>query len=836
MKAVIMAGGEGTRLRPLTAHMPKPLAPVLNKPIMEHIVLLLKEHGLTEIVVALHYLADEIEAYFGDGSDWGVHFEYVVQDTPLGTAGSVKLAEEHLKDDTFVIISGDALTDVDITKSIEFHRAKQSMTTIILSHVSNPLEFGVVVTDEEGRIRRFLEKPSWGEVFSDTVNTGMYILEPSVFEFMEPNTDYDWSQDIFPRLLQENQPLYGYVMPEYWCDVGNLNQYREAQYTVLDGRTRIRPEGNERDGVWVGDACEISPDVQIIEPTLIGRNVKIKSGAVIGPYTVVGDNAIIEEGAVVHRSILWDNVYVGSGSRLSACTVCSHVLIQRDCHVQEGAVIGERCRIERESTIRTQIKLWPDKIIEAGSTVTMSLIWGQKWLGALFRGLGVQGIANIELTPDFATKLGSCYGAYLKRGTTVITARDSGLAARMIKRAVISGLMSVGCNVLDLRSMPLPISRHTIRGSAGAGGMYVRMAPHNPRVLMIEFLDQNGVYLSKAAERKLETIFFREDFGRADVDQIGKLEFASRSVEQYEEDYIHRMDVTPLVSRRLKVVADFAYGRVAVVFPRILGRLGCDVIALNAYVDAERAPKTDAERAALLPNLAHIVQTLKADVGVVLPHDGERLTLVDETGRVMEGDDLLTLYAVLVARTRQRARVAVPVTAPAHIESLVALHGGTVQRTKTDVRSLMTLSVAGEKRAPQVDFAGDGSGGFILSEFQPGFDSMFAFGKLLEMLAATDLSLGEIAAELPKAHIARADVRCPWEMKGRIMRELTREAENSGKVELVDGIKVFDDHSWALVLPDASEPYFHVYAEALTPESAGDTLTRYVSRIEQLRG
>jgi mannose-1-phosphate guanylyltransferase/phosphomannomutase len=836
MKAVVMAGGEGTRLRPLTSHRPKPLAPVLNKPIMEHIILLLKEHGITEIVVTLHYLADEIEGYFGDGSDWGVQLYYSVEDTPLGTAGSVKQAEALLRDEPFVIVSGDALTDIDLGKAIEYHQRKQSLATIVLSHVPNPLEFGVVITDDDGRIRRFLEKPSWGEVFSDTVNTGMYILEPSVFDYMEPAKSYDWSQDIFPQILEEEKPLFGYIMPDYWCDVGNLNQYREAQYTVLDGNTKVTLSGQNRNGVYVGDGSEIEPDVHVIAPSIIGRNVKIKSGATIGPYAVIGDNAIIEEGAVIHRSVLWENVYVGANTRLTACTVCSQVMLQRDCNVMEGAVIGERCKIERESTIRTQIKLWPDKLIEAGSTVTMSLIWGQKWLGSLFRNLGVMGIANIEITPEFATKLAACYGAYLKRGSTVITARDSGLAARMIKRAIISGLMSVGCKVLDMRSMPLPIVRHQLRGAAAAGGMYVRIAPHNPRLLLIEFLDQDGIYLSKAGERKMETIFFREDFGRADVDQIGNLEFASRSIEQYQEDFAKHIDSEPIIGRKLKVVADFTFGRVASVFPQVLGRLGCEVVALNAYVDAAKAPKTRETRDALLPNLCQIVRTLKADLGVMFENDGERLTLVDEKGNIIQGDDLLSLYAVMVARTHPNAKIAVPVTAPARIEQLVGLHGGTVERTKTDVRALMSRASGKDKSAVHVDFAGDDAGGFVFGEFIPAFDSMFAFGKLLEMMAVTGLSIGEIASQLPPVHLVQTEVRCPWEVKGRIMREITKEAEDAGPVELIDGIKVRTDHSWALVLPDASEPYFHVYAESDSQEKAQELLNRYVSKIEALRG
>ena len=842
MKAVIMAGGEGTRLRPLTSQRPKPLVPALNVPIMEHIVLLLKQHGVLDIVVTLHYLADEIEGYFGDGSEWGVNISYSVEDTPLGTAGSVKQAEDLLKDDAFLIISGDALTDIDLDKAIKYHRDKKSMATIVLSHVPNPLEFGVVITDDEGAIRRFLEKPSWGEVFSDTVNTGMYILEPEIFQYMEHGKNYDWSQDIFPQMLTENKPLYGYIMDgDYWCDVGNLNQYRESQYTVMDGQTRVRiASSNEaqRQGIWVGEGSDIDPTAIINAPVVIGRNAKIKANAVVGPYSVLGDNAIIEEKAVVHRSILWDNVYVGVETRLSACTICSHTTIKQNCVVQEGAVIGPRNRIENDCTIRTQIKLWPDKIIEAGSTVTMSLIWGQKWAGSLFRNQGVMGIANIELTPDFACKLGASFGGYLKRGATVVTSRDSGPVARMMKRAMISGLLSVGVNIMDLQSTALPIARHTILGSEASGGVHIRLSPTDPRLILIEFFDDQGIYLSKNQERKVETIFFREDFRRVDAEQVGQLDFAGRHVEQYAVDFYQRLKVAEIESRRFKIVADFAFGRLANVFPTMLGKLGCDLIALNAYPDANKAPKTPEDREALVPNLAQIVQTLRADIGVLFEADGERMTLVDENGKIIEGSNLLAMMAVLQARTCERATIAVPVTAPRMIESLIALHGGAVIRTKTDSRDLMGAAIAKTNRA---DFAGDDAGGFIFSEFQPSFDAMFAFAKMMEMLTVTDLRVSELASELPPVFVSRAMVRCPWEMKGRVMRVLTKEAdalaENDGqRVELVDGIKFFDHEDWALVLPDASEPFFHVYSESHSQESADRLLCRYVEKIESLRG
>ncbi len=840
MKAVIMAGGEGTRLRPLTSQRPKPLAPVLNMPIMEHIVLLLKHHGITDIIVTLHYLADEIEGYFGNGSEWGVNIYYSLEDTPLGTAGSVKQAENHLKEESFLIISGDALTDIDLDKVIEFHTAKESEATIVLSHVSNPLEFGVVITDNEGRIRRFLEKPSWGEVFSDTVNTGMYILEPSVLKYMEMGKNYDWSQDIFPQMLNEGKLLFGYVMEnDYWCDVGNLQQYRDAQYVVMDGNTRVRIDNSDTEGktngVWIGDGCDIDQTAQILPPVVIGHNCRIKAEAIIGPYSVIGDNSIIERKARVHRSILWDNIYIGVESLLSACTVCSHTTIEAGCNIHEGAVIGARCRIENDATVRAQIKLWPDKIIEAGSTVTMSLIWGQKWAGSLFRNQGVMGIANIELTPDFACKLGASFGGYLRRGATVVTCRDSGPVARMMKRAMISGLLSVGVNVLDMRSMPIPIAKHSILGSQAGGGVHIRHSPDDPKMALIEFFDEHGVYISKSAERKVETIFFREDFRRVDSDQVGILEFPGRGIEQYAEAFYHRLKVEEIRKLRLKIVADFAFGRLADSYPTMLGRMGVDLIALNAYADVQKTPKTPEARRALLPGLAQIVQTLHADMGVLFEGDGERMTIVDENGRVIGGNKLLALMTALVARTHPGALIAAPVNSPRILQPICAMHQAHLIHSRTEVRELMNLCAA---TSDKVDFAGDDGGGFIFSEFQPSLDAMFALGKLMEMLAITGLKLEEIADELPSIHITSALVKCPWELKGKIMGILTREVHESPQMrtEMIDGIKFFEGEDWALVLPDASEPYFHVYAEADTDEAANSLLCKYVEKVEQLRG
>ena len=830
MKAVVMAGGEGSRLRPVTANRPKPLVPICNQPIMEHILTLLKRHGITEVVATLHYLADEIQGYFGDGSDFDVQMHYSIEDTPLGTAGSVKKAEHLLNDGTFVIVSGDALTDCDLTKAVEYHRKKKSLATLILFRVPNPLEFGVVITGDDGRIIRFLEKPGWSEVFSDTVNTGMYILEPEIFELMESGKNYDWSGDIFPQLLREGKPIFGYIMEEYWTDVGSLTQYREAQEHLMSGFLNLPVQGEPvATGVHVGPNCSIDESATLVPPVCLGHNVKIRRGARIGPYTVIGDNTFIEDGAVVERSVVWDSSYIGPAVGVHSAIIGSRVTVKRDSVIREDAVVGDRCLIDVGSTIRPRIKLWPDKIIERGSTVTMSLVWGNKWRGNLFRELGVAGLSNIEITPDFATRLGSAYGSILPPRSKVVTSRDSTRSSRMIKRAVMASLLSVGCDVLDMRSMAVPIARHFIKASGAAGAVNVRKLPGNPRVTLIEMFDARGAYLPKNLERKVETAFFREDFNRADPDDLGIIELASRAVEQYEVDFFRSLHA-PESRKRLRIVCDYGFSALAPIYPAMLARLGVESISLNGYNDAKLAPRSPQEVERHVENLRQIVGTLRYDFGVLFTDEGERLTVVDDQGNVLLGNTLFAVLCTLVASTHPEPSIAMSVTAPTRLEEALRERGVNIIRTKADTRSLMGSSLdAG------VTFAGDDRGGFIFPELHPGFDAPFSLAKLIVMMQETHCSISDVTKELPQFPLAYEQVRCPWEAKGAVMRQISEESRDGKRIELVDGIKIFDEDSWVLVLPDAVEPLFHVYAESPEEQESQALVGDYVRKIEQLQ-
>jgi mannose-1-phosphate guanylyltransferase / phosphomannomutase len=829
MKAVVMAGGEGSRLRPLTSRRPKPLAPIANKPVMQHIVELLAQHGITEIVATLHYLADEIETYFGDGSSLGVQMHYVVEDTPLGTAGAVKMAEPMLDDGTFIIISGDAMTDVDLTSLIAAHKNAGNAATIALWRVNNPLEFGVVITDDDGRITRFLEKPSWGEVFSDTINTGIYVLEPEIFTYMEAGKTYDFSKDIFPLLLRDGKRLGGHVISDYWADVGNLQQYQQANYDALSGAVRTRrPLQSAAEDVWIGRNCEIDPSAHITGPVQLGDGVTVGTGARIEGPSCIGNGSIVEAGANVCRAVLWENVYVGTDATLTECTIANRSIVKSRASVGEGSVIGERCIIGESAIVRPHLRLWPEKNVSSGAIVSMSLIYGIKWPGSLFGGVGVTGLANLEITPEFALKLGQAFGSFLRTGNAVMTSRDTHPSSRIMNRCIISGLLSVGVNVEDLRSYPLPLSRFATR-TGGNGGVHVRLAPNDPHSLLVEFFDGSGVNVDKATERKIENLFFREDFRRVAMDDVGLLDFPARALESYTAAFLQALAPRGLAERRFRVVIDYAYGNAALVLPRILSKLNIETIALNAYFDDNRVRTVDGDRLQSLEQLSDIVTTLKADLGILLDHDGETFAVVDDMGGIVDDDRLIALLTLMAVRAGAKT-IAVPVMAPRAIERIAEGYGADVIRARSDRRSLMALA---ESKGAELAFAGGANHEVIFPEMHPAFDALYGSAKLIDLLGREGRRLSELVAMLPEWHVATVQVPCPWEHKGRVMRSLIAEQPRED-VELFEGLRVRHDDGWVLVLPDASDPTFSVYAEAGSDGEATAYAERMGSRIEQL--
>ncbi|HBU69724.1 MAG TPA: nucleotidyltransferase, partial [Elusimicrobia bacterium] len=829
-QAVIMAGGFGTRLRPLSCNIPKPMVPMANRPMLAHIIDLLKKHGFNDMTMMLYFQPEVITNYFGDGDNFGVKLRYHKPESDLGTAGSVKYAQKHLTN-TFVVISGDVLTDLDLTKAIEYHKKKKAIATMILTRVANPLQYGVVITEPDGKIERFLEKPSWGEVFSDTINTGIYILEPEVLDYIPPDKDFDFSKDLYPLLLKEGKGLYGYIAEGYWKDVGNLDEYRVAHYDILDGKISVNTTGRKikfKDNeITVGEGTALEDDVDIYGDVIIGSNCVIEKGAKIG-HSVIGSGVRIRAGAQVVGSVLWDNVDLGREARLKETVIANGTRIGDKSVVQVGTVIAEQCNIGADAVIRANLKIWPHKSIEEGAILSTSLVWGEKWNKALFGAYGITGLGNVEITPEFATKVGAAYGAYLGKGAYVITSRDAHLANRMIKRTMISGLLSAGVKVGDLQTMPIPIVRYATGKEGEAGGIHVRMSPYDPRLIDIKFFNASGSDITVQQEKAIEQLFLREDFKRANLNEIGDITVPSRAQEYYKTGYLKAINADLIRSSDFKVVLDYAYSSASMVFPAIIGNLGLEIVALNAFINPNKITKTEKEFTHSLEQLSDIVTTLKGDIGFLIDTGAEKVFLVDERGRIIPDDMALVLVADLVMKTCQKGTIAVPIHTSSVIDEIAKKYKNIkIKRTATNSRQIM--SAAKEK---DIVFVGDGYGGFIFPEFQPTFDAMYAIGKILEMMAKEKIHLNRLSRDIPSFEVLHKKLPCPWDKKGQAMRRAIEEAKGK-KSELVDGVKIFSDHGWVLLLPDADEAYFHVWAESEDEKTAKELIKEYSDKVKK---
>ncbi len=829
MKAVIMAGGFGTRLRPLTCNIPKPMVPIMNKPMMHHIVSLLKHHGLGDIIATLFYTPEVITSYFGDGSQFGVKMHYVRAEADYGTAGSVRNATKGMHE-RIIIISGDVLTDFNLTAALQYHEAKKAKATIVLTHAANPLQFGVVITDENGKITRFLEKPSWGEVFSDTINTGIYILEPEVLEMIPYREDFDFSKDLFPLLLRQDAGLYGCTADGYWRDVGNLNEYQDAHIDALNGGVRIDIPGELVGNVWIGEGSHPVPaSVQLTGKVVIGRNCTIGEGVKIA-NSVIGDNCVIGPGTIISNSVVWSDVVLGHSSELSADVVGSKCSIGEKTVIAENVFIGDGCWVGRGARLSANIKLWPEKVVEEGAVLTRSLVWEDKWLRELFTDSRVTGLSNIEMNPEFGAKLGAAYGAFIGAGKTVVTCRDADNVSRMMNRALLCGLVSAGVNTFDLRALSIPLLRHELSSGKEAGGIHVRRNPSDKNLTDIIFFDANGKDLPTSRTKNVERLFFGEDFARAPREKVGSISFPERTTEAYKEKFLSSLEVDAINRKKFKLVIDYSNGVASTIFPIILSSFDCQVVALNAHLDPKRLTRDKYEFEYSMKQLAHIVTSLKYDLGCLIDGGGERLFLVNENGAMLDSDRLLTVVTDMFLQTHANVEgIAVPITSSGEIDIIAARHGVKVLKTRNS--HLAMMEAASNK---SVRFIGGTKGGFIFSDFFFATDAMYSLAKLLEMMAKADKRLGIFDAEIPRLNNARRAVNCSWEHKGKVMRHIMADTEGKRR-DLVDGIKVYFENRAeglsVLLIPDKERPLFHISAEAEDQQTADRLVHHYEQKV-----
>lgn len=500
MKAVIMCGGEGSRLRPLTCDIPKPMARLCGVPTVKYILDLLKSQGIDEAVLTLKYLPEKITEWFEENPYDGIKLHFIKEEIPLGTAGSVKNAEKIIGDGDFTVISGDALCDFDLTQLIEFHRKNRAYATVALHEEKDPRDYGVAVIKDDGRIERFIEKPDWSEAISDKANSGVYVFNSAIFKLIPENTFFDFAQDLFPIMLNKNYPIFGCVLSGYWCDIGDIGTYLSCNRDILSGKVKAaaakinRPAGN----------------YTVREPVFIGENVTIGDGAVIGEGTVIEAGSHIGAGASIKGSVVLGGAYIGENADLRGALICSGASVGKAARVFEGAVIGSRTVIGEETEVANNVRIWPEKNIGSGIRLTENIKWGNARLG-IFDDDGVCGEGCVDVTPELCVSIGRALVSAV--GKNISIADDGKVASMIYKKSLISGIQTAGGQAFDLSD-----TWKTLLGWSTAflkldAGVYVHS---DKSEVMLSVFGSDGLPLSTKLRRKAERIIYSGELSVCD--------------------------------------------------------------------------------------------------------------------------------------------------------------------------------------------------------------------------------------------------------------------------------------------------------------------------------
>lgn len=833
MRAVVMAGGLGSRLRPLTTSLPKPLLPVVGRPMLAHILRLAREHGVTDATITVQHLASVIRAYLGDGSDLGLSLDYATEHRPLGTAGGVREAARDFADD-FLVLSGDAVTDIDLSALMAVHRDSGALITLCLARRSDPREFGVVDVDDDGRVRRFLEKPAWGEVFTDAVSTGIYAVSPAAVRLIPSADAQDWSADVLPRLLADGRHVGAYVSGGYWEDVGDIAAYRRVQVDVLERKVDLDIPGVERfPGVWVGDGVSIDPGSVIAGPAFIGAHSALEEGSSVLAHSVIGANSVIRRGATIERSVLLDGVYAGIDTSMRGCVVGRSVEIGSGTSIGEGAVIADECSLEQEVDVTPGSLIYPGKTIEAGTIVHGAVVWDAQGHRHRVTAGGISGTVSVDVTPDTAVRLASALASTLPKGSAIAVGRDHSRMARAYAGLLSGAFTAAGLDVRDHRVVPTPVLRHDVARHSSAGVM-VRATPGRPEHLDIVILDELGRDIGESDARRVERIYERREFRRPFPGEVGDLLLPEHALDDYAATLRAKISLEGVSSANLTVVVDASGGSSSLVLPTVLAGVDVDLVMLGGRIEVARATPSEDDRVTGLRLLAERVVATGASMGLSIDSTGERLAIVDELGQVLDDDRALLVVLDLVAAESGHGHVLLPVTASRVAERVCAFHGIDVTRVP-----LAQTFRSTHDDGTEVLLRSDGQGGFSVGGLGGQRDAVATAVALLGLVARTQLTLSAIDARIPRTVSVRHGVPTPWAAKGAVMRAV-HERAGGRDVDLTDGVRVVEaDGSWCLMIPDAHEPLTRVWIEAPTYARAmqvGEEWSRLIDETSASEG
>ena len=644
MKTIIMAGGEGTRLRPVSLNIPKPMVKLFDRPVLEHTLNLLKRNRIQEACLTLRFLPQTITNHFGDGSAYGIKLLHQVETTPLGTAGGVAACEDFIAGDHVLILSGDAVCDFDLQQCVDFHFNRDADATIVLYAHPEPLEYGLVMTSSSGRVERFIEKPPWNQVFTNLINTGIYILSPRALAAIPRGRSYDFGRDLFPKLLEQGAAVYGVTAEGYWCDIGSPEAYLQSGLDVLDGHLTLEL-GVEQRGQTLWTHAPLPPGVAVLGPCYIGKNVVLEPGVKLGPHAIIGENSHIAEGTTVTRSMV-NGATIGQGARLDGAIVGRGAALRRGCLLYEGSVIGEGTVLGENTVVDAKVRIWPGKELPPGSRVSENLVTGQPRSGLRFSGGNcLRGEVGVLLTPEACFAIGSALGQEGRVGVGC-----SGEAvSRLSARALLCGVSAAGGLALELDS-PFEAAASYAADLYGLGRtVFVR---EQKGELCLKICGPRGLPLTREEERRVESALAAGDLHRATASRTGDMTATTGTLEAY-----------------ISAAASW-------------GSLENEPAPLAVEVKGPGGANRTLRRA--LQRMGVHIATHGWGVPVFeTARGGTILRAEDEEGHSLEPERLLTILVLLELEAGHRT-LAVPYAAPRALDQLAAAFGAKILRLGRD--------------------------------------------------------------------------------------------------------------------------------------------------------
>ncbi len=710
LNAIIMAGGEGSRLRPLTCDTPKPMVPILGKPVMSYALQLLRLHGLTEVGVTLQYLPERISRAFGSGAKDGVNIHYSREHEPLGTAGGVLQAAKgrHTPGGTFVVLSGDGLTDCNLTEAIQFHKEKGALATLVLTRVLDPLAYGVVIVDEDGRVKRFVEKPGWGEVYSDTINTGIYLLEPEVLSYIWPDKPCDFGKDLFPALVKEGKGVYAFVTDSYWCDIGDQAAYVHAQADFLLGKVNLDA------GPFIAETAQVHETARIDGPCYLGPGARVSAHARLSDCAVIGMNTAVGTHAQIARSIIWEDAVIQHNAQIRGAVVGRGAQVGAGATILEDSALGDGAVLGARATLEAAAKVWPGKRIDPCMRVTENLVWGGAARPALAGG-------KVDARDPASVCILSAAWAEAAKAVVIAASHEPVPQAEALYAASIGALSAQNVRVIAIGAAYPPILRRVQRLMDVHAGMYVS---GNELMLTV----QDGGIPERAIQRKVEALFVRQDFDRPFAKGVQRPEWIVDGSALYVGSLASAIPYDTFESVKPHVVVIAQNQALAALASRVLQAVGLPGRAVfgDSHVDLW-------------------------ETGFLLSETGETVAAFDSQGIPDPTAQMLLAYAAMEPTEEWIIRI----DAPAALEDMALASGAAVRRVSSAREAWAGALLKADKR-----------------QFDLHFDGLYRMLRIAVLLAERRTTLRGLLSALPPVYRHEERLPCALPDRGRLIRTI----------------------------------------------------------------